>query len=662
MSNIEQLTVNSIRILSAEAIQKANSGHPGLPMGSAPMAYAVWGRQMKHNPANPKWVDRDRFILSAGHGSMLLYSLLHLFGYGLTIEDLKNFRQWGSKTPGHPEYGHTIGVETTTGPLGQGVANGVGMALAEKYLAAKFNKPGYSVVDHYTYVLAGDGCMMEGIASEAASLAGTMELGKLILLYDSNKISIEGDTDIAFREDVGKRFEAYGWQVQKVADGNDLDAISNAIAAAKAETKKPSMIIVSTQIGFGCPAKQGKASAHGEPLGEENVKATKECLGWPSDEAFHVPAEVRDHMAKLQEKGKKAEEAWKAIWAAYAKEYPDLAKEWDVWFSDKLSVDLLNDEDFWKFEGKNATRNSSGEVINRLAKVVPNLIGGSADLAPSNKTNMKGRGDFSPENPTGSNLHFGVREHAMAAMANGIYLHGGLKVFVATFFVFCDYMKPSMRLSSLMGLPVVYVLTHDSIGVGEDGPTHEPVEQLIELRSIPNFIVFRPADSKETAAGWYMAMTRKNTPTALVLTRQNLPLYQESGKEALKGAYILADSEKATPDIILMASGSEVELIYEAKKVLKEKGVDARVISMPSLELFEEQSEEYKKSLLPCSVRARLAVEAGSSHSWHKYVGLDGDIISLDHFGASAPGEILFKEFGFTVDNVVNKALALVKK
>jgi len=662
MSSVDQLSINTIRILSAEAVQKANSGHPGMPMGAAPMAYTLWAKHMKYNPSNPYWKDRDRFILSAGHASMLIYSLLHLFGYGLTIEDIKNFRQWGSKTPGHPEYGHTVGVETTTGPLGQGVANGVGMAIAEAYLAAKFNRPGYNVVDHYTYVLAGDGCMMEGIASEAASLAGTLELGKLILLYDSNSISIEGSTDIAFREDVGKRFEAYGWQVLKVEDGNDIEAIGKAIEEAKAETRKPSLIIVTTEIGYGCPAKQGKASAHGEPLGEENLACTKKQLGWEYDEPFFVPEEVRAHMETIIAKGQKAEEEWNALWESYAKEYPELAKEWEVWFDKKLPVDLLNDESFWKFEGKNATRSSSGEVINRLAKVIPNLIGGSADLAPSNKSTIKGTGDFSAEDRTGANLHFGVREHAMAAIANGMYLHGGLRVFVATFFVFSDYMKHSMRLSALMKLPVVYVLTHDSIGVGEDGPTHEPIEHLIGLRSIPNFTVFRPADSKETAAGWYAALTRLDSPTALVLSRQNLPLYEETGKDALKGAYILVDSDKETPDVILMASGSEVEQIYEARKVLKEKGIDARVVSMPSWELFEEQSEEYKNSVLPKNVRARLAVEAGTSYGWHKYVGLDGDIISIDTFGASAPGEILFEKFGFTVENVVNRAIALVEK
>lgn len=662
MNRIEQLCINTIRVLSAEAIEKAKSGHPGMPLGAAPMAYTLWARHMKHNPCNPKWVNRDRFVLSAGHASMLIYSLLHLFGYGLTIEDIKSFRQFGSKTPGHPEYGHTPGVETTTGPLGQGFANAVGMALAEAYLAAKFNRPGYNVVDHYTYVIAGDGCMMEGISYEAASLAGTLGLGKLIVLYDSNSISIEGPTDIAFREDVGKRFEAQGWQVLKVEDGNDIEAIDKAIAQAKAETTKPSLIIVKTQIAYGCPAKQGSASAHGEPLGEENIRQMKEYLGWPSEEPFYVPPEVREHMNTLIEKGKKAEHEWNALWEAYSKEYPELAREWEIWHSDTLPVDLLEDDEFWKFEKKTATRNASGEVINRLAKVIPNLIGGSADLAPSNKTIMKGRGDFSAEDRTGSNLHFGVREHAMAAIANGMALHGDLRVYVATFFVFSDYMKAAMRLSAMMGLPVIYVLTHDSIGVGEDGPTHQPVEHLAALRSMPNMTVFRPADAKETAAGWYVALTNRTGPTALVLTRQDVPLYQETSKEALKGAYILLDSEKDTPDIILIASGSEVQLVYEAHKVLKEKGIDARVVSMPSWELFEKQPEEYKQKVLPDAVKVRLAVEAGSSLGWHRYVGWQGDVIALDRFGASGKADVLFREFGFTVDRVVERALELLKK
>jgi transketolase len=663
MNNIEQLAVNTIRILSAETVQKAKSGHPGLPMGAAAAAYALWAKGMKHNPQDPDWVDRDRFILGAGHGSALLYTLLHLFGYGLSIEDLKSFRQWGSKTPGHPEYRHTKGVEVTTGPLGQGLANGVGMAIAEAYLAARFNRPGYPVVDHYTYVLSGDGCMMEGVAAEAASLAGTLALGKLILLYDSNNITIEGDTDIAFREDVGKRFEAYGWQVISVEDGNDINGIVKALEEAKKELSRPSILVIRTQIGYGCPSRQGKASAHGEPLGEEGVRETKEFLGWRWEEPFTVPDEVKAHMEEVKTLLAENEADWKAVWASYEREYPELAAEWKQWHSEQLSVDLLNNEELWSFTGKPAaTRASSGDILNRLSKLVPNLIGGSADLAPSNKSDMKGRGDFSAENRTGSNLHFGVREHAMAAISNGIAVHGGLIPYAATFFVFSDYMKHAMRLSAIMGLPVTYILTHDSIGVGEDGPTHEPVEQLAALRSLPNFTVFRPADAKETAAGWVYALTNGKGPTALVLTRQNLPFYQETGKGALKGAYILADAEGGEPDMILMASGSEVEQIYEAAKVLKEKGIAARVVSMPSWELFEAQDEAYRKSVLPDRIRTRLAVEAGSSFGWHRYTGLDGEIISMDTFGASAPAEILFREFGFTVENVVERAMRLVKR
>jgi transketolase len=661
MSNIHELTVNTIRILSAEGVQKANSGHPGLPLGAAPMAYTLWAKGMKHNPSNPNWVNRDRFVLSAGHGSMLLYSLLHLFGYGLSIDDLKNFRQFGSKTPGHPEYGHTVGVEVTTGPLGQGIANAVGIAMAEAHLASKFNKPGYEVVDHYTYAISGDGCMMEGIASEAASLAGTLELSKLIVLYDSNNISIEGNTDIAFRENVGMRFEAYGWQVLEVSNGNDIDAIAEAIEKAKGDKKRPSLIVIKTQIGYGSP-KVGNAAAHGEPLGIENITKTKEFLKWSYGEEFHVPQEVRTYMEELKAAGANAEEQWNSLFDSYKKEYPELAKEWDVWHSKELPVDLLNHEELWKFEGKAATRASSGDIINRLTKVIPNLFGGSADLAPSTKTYMKGKGDFSAEDRKGANLHFGVREHAMAAIANGVALHGGLIPYVATFFVFSDYMKGAMRLSALMKLPVIYVLTHDSIGVGEDGPTHEPIEQLAALRSIPNFTVYRPADSKETAAAWYDALNNQSGPTALVLTRQNLPLYVESGKEALKGAYVLKAAEKAVPDIILMASGSEVELIYKAQQVLKEKGIDASVVSMPSFEVFDSQSCDYKESVLPSAVRSRVGVEAASSFGWHKYVGLDGELVTIDTFGASGPADVLFREFGFTVENVVDKALKVLKK
>ncbi|WP_026885009.1 transketolase [Clostridium beijerinckii] len=652
---LDKLSINAIRVLSADAIEKSKSGHPGFPLGSAAMAYTLWSK-MNHNGKNPEWDNRDRFVLSAGHGSMLEYSLLHLFGYGLTVEDIKNFRQFGSLTPGHPEYGHTKGVEITTGPLGQGICNAVGFAIAESHLAEKFNKPDYSVVDHYTYAIVGDGCLMEGISGEASSLAGTLGLGKLVVLYDSNNISIEGNTDIAFREDVAKRYEAYGWQVLNVADGNDIDAIEAALEAAKAEITKPSIIIVKNQIGFGCPAKQGKASAHGEPLGADNVTTMKENLGWKTEPAFYVPDEVYTNMNELIEKGEAKETAWKELFSGYEKAYPELAAEYTKWMSNEIDKEaLLNNEELWSFDKEMATRESSGIMINRLAKLIPNFIGGSADLAPSNKTHMNDRGDFSAEDRGGSNLHFGVREHAMAAIANGMYAHGGLKVFCATFFVFSDYMKGAMRLSALMNLPVAYVLTHDSIGVGEDGPTHEPIEQLAALRSMPNMTVFRPADSKETAAAWYYAVTNGTTPTSLVLTRQKLPLYDGCPKRALKGGYILKDSKKETPDVLLMASGSEVELIYKAADELAAKGIDARVISMPSFELFDAQDEAYKESVMPNKVRARVAVEALTSFGWHKYVGLDGDVISLDTFGASGKAEILFEKFGFTVENVVDK-------
>ncbi|KHD36093.1 transketolase [Clostridium acetobutylicum] len=659
--NIDNLAINTIRILSAEAIQKAKSGHPGLPMGCAPMAYTLWSRHLKHNPNNSKWKDRDRFVLSAGHGSMLLYSLLNIFGYDVSVEEIKNFRQFKSKTPGHPEYRWTDGVETTTGPLGQGICNAVGMAIAETYLANKFNKESYNIVDHYTYALVGDGCLMEGISGEASSLAGTLGLGKLIVLYDSNNISIEGSTDIAFRENVALRYEAYGWQVIKVDDGTNLEKIDLAIKEAKVEKNKPTIIIVKNVIGYGCPSKQGKAAAHGEPLGEENLKLTKENLNW-NYEPFTVPEEVRAYTKEFKVRAQRQEDKWNSMFEEYKKEYPKLYKEWEVWFSEKTPMKLLDNEEYWKFDKNMATRQSSGVLINRLAKLIPNLIGGSADLAPSNKTHMDDRGDFSAENRSGSNMHFGVREHAMAAIANGMYLHGGLKVFVATFFVFSDYMKGAMRLSSIMKLPIVYVLTHDSIGVGEDGPTHEPIEQLAALRSMPNMTVFRPADSNETAAAWYSALNTKNGPTALVLTRQTLPLYDSSGKNALKGGYILKDSKnKENPDVILMASGSEVELILNAAKELQNENIDARVVSMPSFEVFEEQSEDYKNSILPRNIRARVAVEAASPFGWHKYVGLDGEVIAMESFGASGKSDILFKEFGFTVENVVEKVKNVLK-
>lgn len=657
--NIDMKSVNAIRVLSADAIQKANSGHPGLPLGSAAMAYELWAKHMKHNPADPNWANRDRFILSGGHGSALLYSLLHLFGYGLTIDDMKNFRQLGSKTPGHPEYGHTVGVEATTGPLGAGMAMAVGMAMAENHLAAKFNKEGYPVVDHYTFVLGGDGCMMEGISYEAFSLAGSLGLGKLIVLYDSNNISIEGNTNIAFRENVQERFRAFGFQTLLVKDGNNLEEISKAIEEAKADTTRPTMIEVKTKIGFGCPAKEGKASAHGEPLGAENVAALRKNLGWDIEESFVIPQDVYDNYKKIAEANAKEEEAWNAMFADYAQKYPEMKELWDTYHDKKRAEKLWDNAEFWKVPEKaEATRSLSGKLINIMKEELPNMFGGAADLAPSTKTYMADMGDYSKENPSGNNIHFGIRELAMAAIGNGIALHGGLCPFVSTFFVFSDYVKPMARLSALMGLPLTYVLTHDSIGVGEDGPTHEPIEQLAMFRAMPNFTVYRPADATETAAAWYYAATSEKTPTALVLSRQNLPQLEGSGREALKGGYVVAKETKAVPDAIVIASGSEVQLGIEAKKILAEEGVDIRVVSMPSMDVFEQQSQEYKEEILPKNVRARVAVEALSGFGWDKYTGLDGEIISMKSFGASAPGNLLFEHFGITTEAVV----AAVKK
>ncbi|MEW4411472.1 transketolase [Clostridium sp. AN503] len=662
MSNIDTMSVNAIRVLSADAIQKANSGHPGLPLGCAPMAYELWMNHMNHNPADPDWANRDRFVLSGGHGSMLLYSLLHLFGYGdLSKEDLMQFRQMGSLTPGHPEYRHTVGVEATTGPLGAGMGMAVGMAMAEAHLASVFNKEDYPVVDHYTYVLGGDGCMMEGISSEAFSLAGTLGLDKLIVLYDSNRISIEGSTDIAFTENVQKRMEAFGFQTILVEDGNDLAAIGAAIEEAKADRSRPSFITIRTEIGYGCPAKQGKASAHGEPLGAENVEALKKNLGWESMEPFYVPQEVYEHFSRAAEDMADVEAAWNVMFAAYCEEYPEMEALWNQYFNGRQEIadKLMADESFWaNSEKPEATRNLSGKVINKLKDMMPNLIGGSADLAPSNKTNMSGVGDFSKEDRTGRNLHFGVRELAMTAIGNGMMLHGGLQAYVATFFVFSDYTKPMARLSALMGLPLTFVFTHDSIGVGEDGPTHEPIEQLAMFRAMPNFHVFRPCDATETAAAWYSAVTSDRTPTALVLTRQNLAPMAGSSREALKGAYVLDDCE-GTPELILMASGSEVELAMKAKAVLAAEGKKVRVVSMPCVDLFEEQSAEYKESVLPKEVRRRVAVEALSDFGWGKYIGLDGAAVTMTGFGASGPAAELFDHFGFTVDHVVEVARSL---
>lgn len=655
MNTVDNLSVNAIRILSADAIQKANSGHPGLPLGAASMAYELWAKHLKHNPADPDWADRDRFILSGGHGSMLLYSLLHLFGYGnLKAEDLAQFRQLGSLTPGHPEYKHTAGVEATTGPLGAGMAMAVGMAAAEAHLAAVFNKEGYPVVDHYTYALGGDGCMMEGISSEAFSIAGTLGLSKLIVLYDSNRISIEGSTDIAFTENVEKRMEAFGFQTITVEDGTDLVAIGKAIELAKADKTRPSFITVKTQIGYGCPAKQGKSSAHGEPLGVENVAALRENLGWQYKEPFFVPQEVYDNFKAIGEENAKTEDAWKEMFAEYCRKFPEMKELWDKHFDESYIDELFASEEYWAHEDKaEATRNVSGKLINKIKEAMPSLVGGAADLAPSTKTYMNGKGDFSKASYEGCNFHFGVRELAMTAIGNGLMLHGGLRAFVSTFFVFSDYVKPMARLSSIMGVPLTFVLTHDSIGVGEDGPTHEPVEQLAMFRAMPNFTVFRPCDYTETAAAWQYAVKSQNTPTALVLSRQNLPQLPGSSREALKGGYVIDKSDKAVPDVILIASGSEVSLAVEAKKELLAQGIDASVVSMPSMDVFEQQSEEYKESVLPKSVRKRVAIEALSQFGWGKYVGLDGAYVGMTTFGASGPAAKLFEKFGFTVENVV---------
>ena len=641
--NIEQKSVNAIRVLAADTVQKANSGHPGMPLGSAAMAYELWANHLTHNPKNPKWVNRDRFILSAGHASSLLYSLLHLFGYGLTIEDMKNFRQDNSLTPGHPEYGHTVGVEATTGPLGAGMGMAVGMAMAQAHMAATFNTEDYNIIDHYTFVLGGDGCMEEGISSEAFSLAGTLGLSKLIVLYDSNNITIEGNTDLAFTEDVNKRMEAFGFQTLTVEDGNNLEEISKAIELAKSEKTKPSFITVKTKIAFGCPAKEGSESSHGSPLGEENVKALRDNLGWEEQEAFVIPQDVYDNFAQKAKKGQEAEDNWNKLFKAYCEKYPEKKELWDKYFAVIDDEKLLNCDEFWSYEDKpQATRSLSGNMINRLAKIMPNFWGGSADLGPSNKTVIKDGGSFSKNNYLGRNIHYGVREFAMAAIANGITLYGGTKTFVGTFFVFSDYLKPMARLAALMKIPVTYVLTHDSIGVGEDGPTHEPIEQLAMLRAMPNINVFRPADAIETAAAWYSAITSKNTPTVLALSRQNLPQIEGSSKEALKGGYIIAESIKAKPDAIIIASGSEVSLAVDAKKELMEKGFDIRVVSMPCMDIFEQQSDEYKEKILPQTVEKRLVVEAGSSICWGKYLGFKGKSVTIDTFGASAPANVLF--------------------
>ncbi|MGI6725278.1 MAG: transketolase [Christensenellales bacterium] len=657
--NIQQKTINTLRVLSAEMVQKANSGHPGAPMGMAAMAYAVWFKAMRHDPAAPQWANRDRFVLSNGHASALLYSLLHLGGYDLPMEEIKRFRQWQSKTPGHPEHGMTAGVDTTTGPLGQGIANAVGFAIAESMLAAKFNRPGFPLVDHHTYVFAGDGCMMEGIASEAASLAGTLKLNKLVVLYDDNEISIEGDTDLAFREDVGARFEAYGWRVLKVRDGMNADEVFSAVEQARS-SDRPVLIVCPTVIGYGSAAKQGKASAHGEPLGADELAKTKQALGIDG-EAFQVDSDVYAHVAEMMDQGRKARAQWEKQFEEYARAYPELAREWRQWHAPLTREALLKRADLsGPKEKAEATRASSGDALNQLAKAVPNLVGGSADLAPSNKSYIAGAGDYSAENRLGRNLRFGVREHAMAAICNGIALHGGLRAYCATFFVFSDYMKASMRLAAIMELPVIYILTHDSIGVGEDGATHQPIEHLAALRATPGLRVVRPCDVNETRDAWLSALLAQG-PTALVLTRQNLRQFERTAGRSGKGGYVLSPAEKAVPDVILMGSGSEVALLVDAQAALKDKGIAASVVSMPCMEDFLAQDAQYRDSVLPPAVRARLAAEAGATMPWHRFTGLDGKVLGLDHFGASAPAGRLFEAYGFTVDNVVKLAQGLIK-
>jgi len=663
---LDALCINTIRMLAADAVQRAKSGHPGMPMGAAAMAYVLWTRFLKHNPANPKWPDRDRFVLSAGHGCMLQYALLHLTGYDLSLGELQRFRQWESKTPGHPEYGLTPGVETSTGPLGQGVGNGVGMAIAERWLAAQFNRPGHTLVDHYTYAIVSDGDLMEGVAAEAASLAGHLKLGKLIYLYDDNHISIEGNTDLAFTEDVGRRFDAYGWHVQRVADGNDLAAVETAVRAAQAETVRPSLILARTHIGYGSPNRQDSHKAHGEPLGEEEVRLTKQKLGWPLDPPFLIPEEVRQEFRKAVDRGQKWEAEWRQRLGVYATAFPQEAARWDRLMDGKLP-------DGWDTglpvfapsDPAIATRAASGKALQVLFSTVPNLLGGSADLAPSTNTYLKDFGEFQAGSTSGRNLRFGVREHGMGAIANGVALHGGIRPFTATFLVFSDYMRPAVRLAALMEIPVIFIFTHDSIGLGEDGPTHQPIEHLMALRAIPNLTVIRPADANETVEAWRVALTQHG-PTCLILTRQNVPILDRLGMQrdggVARGAYVLADPAGGKPQVILIATGSEVSVAMGAQKLLAEQGVGARVVSMPSWEIFERQPPAYRAGVLPPGVTARVAVEAGSPQGWYKYVGTDGDVVGMTRFGASAPGTVNFEKFGFTSENVAARALALLAK
>ncbi|MDQ1003573.1 transketolase [Neobacillus niacini] len=664
---IDALSVTSIRTLSIDMIEKANSGHPGMPMGAAPMTYALWTRFMNHNPKNPEWFNRDRFVLSAGHGSALLYSMLHLSGYNLSMDDLKQFRQWGSKTPGHPEYRHTEGVEATTGPLGQGIAMAVGMAMAERHTASVYNKENYELVNHYTYSVCGDGDLMEGVSAEAASLAGHLKLGRLVVLYDSNDISLDGDLDKSFSESVKDRFLSYGWQYLRVEDGNNLEEISKALEEARNDLDRPTMIEVRTVIGYGSPNRAGTSGVHGSPLGADELKLTKEAYKWTFEEDFHVPQEVYDNFQNLiVENGTKKEKEWNDLFAQYKKEYPELANQLEKALKNELPEGWDKDIPVYS-EGKAlASRASSGEALNGIAKNLPIFIGGSADLAGSNKTMIKGTGDFAPGSYEGRNIWFGVREFAMGAAMNGIALHGGVKIFGGTFFVFSDYLRPAIRLAALMGLPVTYVFTHDSIAVGEDGPTHEPVEQLAALRAMPGLSIIRPADGNETAAAWKLAVESTNKPTALVLTRQDLPTLKGTDQNAYegvsKGAYVVSPSERETPDALLLATGSEVSLAVEAQAALAGEGIHVSVVSMPSWDRFEQQSQEYKNSVLPKNVKKRLGIEVGSSFGWHKYTGDEGDVLAIDTFGASAPGEKIMEEYGFSVSNVVARVKALLQK
>ncbi|UJL47432.1 transketolase [Virgibacillus sp. NKC19-16] len=664
--SVEQQSINTIRTLSIDAIENAASGHPGLPMGAAPMAYTLWTDFMTHNPKNSKWFNRDRFVLSAGHGSMLLYSLLHLSGYDVTMEDLKGFRQWGSRTPGHPEVHHTDGVETTTGPLGQGIATAVGMAMAEAHLSATFNKDDFSIIDHHTFALISDGDLMEGISHETASLAGHLGLGKLIALYDSNDISLDGELNRSFSDNTEERFKAYGWQVIRVEDGNDVGALRKALEEAKQNTAQPTLIEVKTVIGFGSPNKSGSAASHGAPLGEDEVKLTKENYNW-THEPFYVPEEVyTDFNEKIGKKGAEAEENWNQLVQAYKEKYPETANDLELAMNGKLPVDWKKNLPVYEHgKDKLATRAASGEVINAIAKAVPNFIGGSADLAGSNKTLIDGQADFTRENYAGKNIWFGVREHAMGAALNGMALHGGLNVYAGTFFVFSDYLRPAVRLSSIMKLPVTYVFTHDSIAVGEDGPTHEPIEHLASFRTMPGLSLIRPADGNETQAAWRLSLESTDKPTALVLTRQGLPTLEGTKEHAYegvkKGAYIVSEASKETPDALLLATGSEVQLAVKAQKELSEKGIDVRVVSMPSWDRFEEQDQGYKDKVISPDVKRRLAVEMASSFGWERYVGDEGEVLGIDTFGASAKGEKIMEAYGFTVGNVVRTVEELVE-